>query len=526
MRKRSPALLGALLTFVVPACTGDDDSSAGTMDPPDAAHGGAAGTDGSGRADAGGSGRDGGEGEGARDGGLDAGGDGAAPDGGERDTGTPTSTSIEPLVASGSRLTVQMGESGVTFRWFLDTMYDDMPCEFRKLGDTYYCLPALGTASGRYADEDCTEPVAFVDDDPCSDAIAPGQVVQLRGTEACAEAVPVRVGETMIAGPVYSDQSGDCLEVEPEVGTEGAWYPLEPLEASDFVSATEELVDAGDVLVRRLVASDGASLNVEVLTPGGDACVHVRDRCVPGAVAYASDGLHADSDCMGEAPVANATYRCEDEFDYVLRFDQDRECGDPLYEVYEAADHIEEAYRSSGGACDRAEGTFVVAGAPVSDDALLPLRTELVGTGRIRAYATANADGEPLLPASSNPYDTELEANCLPYAFADGKLRCITGSIGNLVNVFTDDECQDAMGVVVAPNECATGEEAKHYLYTESAGACGAKLIERLFEPVPYDGQLYTLDDSAQCMPTTAAPGSEFVAAGDEVSLDRFATLE
>lgn len=316
MRNGCRAYLGWILGLIASACTGGDDGPSGTKETPDAAQRDAGKTDASASAGTGGSGGDGRRD--ARDGGRvanDAGADGGALDASGRDAGTLPPATLEPLVVGGSRLTVQLREDGVAFRWFLDTAHDEMPCEFRKVGETFYCMPLLGAPEGRYADADCTEPVAFVEADPCAGGVVPGQVVQLWGTEACAVNVPVRVGETTVEGPIYSDTSGDCVELEASEDAEGAWHTLEELEPSEFVSAAEQLVEAGDLVVRRLVAADGSALNLEVLTPDGETCVHVRGRCVPGAVAYATGGLHADSDCTDATRVANATYRCEEQFD-------------------------------------------------------------------------------------------------------------------------------------------------------------------------------------------------------------------
>lgn len=525
MHGRWTRLGWTLALFSLADCSGNDDGVVTTGGAPDAASHVDGGLD-AGSAGSGGSDRDAGRDgapPGAADGGSDAAADGGGGDAGGPDASQEPVKTVEPLVFAGTRLGLRWREDGVGLRGFVDKQHEDTPCEFREIGGTYLCWPIRGTAKSLYADGSCSQSVILVDDGECSDDPAPGELVRLLGSDLCEPPELVRISDETI-GLLYSNESGDCVEAAPD-NTQGLWHPLEPVETSELVSATEEVIEAGALHVRRLVATDGTTLNFDVLTPDGDRCELLAERCVPGVVAYAAQGLRADSTCSDQAMVANVGFRCEEDYDYVLAYDSEAACGESFYDVYAAASRTDEAYRPVGSECTAMPGKYVVAGARVEDDALPELRQVLLGTGRIREFATANADGVALLPANSNPYDTELEATCSPHRFTDGETRCVTGILGNFIDLFSNDACTTALGVRVSA-ECATGEEARHYLYSEAPDACGVSLIAKLFEAVPYDGPFFRREEgSGQCVPTEAAPGSEFVAAGDEVPLARFATF-
>jgi len=232
-----------------------------------------------------------------------------------------------PVAQGGERLEAWgylLGEASV-FRAFRDTKLG-VECSFAPTESApgperlYRCAPETGV-DVIYLDAKCSQPMFWRG----YGTTPPGGLVsaQLTSGKATWSAVPgtppaprqaFRFGERTVEHGAYDevfarDEDGSCRPGASEPGHVNAGIgDLIPVDASQFVSAKGRrlaLADGGEV--ERLLAEDGAQMNLGVINDDGAFCeVQTFGRCVTPPVlgpVHSSADPDANSDCSNPAAV-------------------------------------------------------------------------------------------------------------------------------------------------------------------------------------------------------------------------------
>ena len=257
---------------------------------------------------------------GTRDTGSGAGGTDTAPDPG-------VGTMALDYVRSGTRV-VALGYSSNEARVFR-TFHDQelgFDCNFvpDAAGQRQRCVPNQQVQL-IYTDTDCKQPAGWVERWGDEEVAATGELVSVRPegwSSGCPGEEPQHLpvyrvaeklsdqtfGESPLA--VYELREGQCLPAQPPPKVVPAAYRLTPLPESELAGGQRVSVKVSDGLrLTRLIADDGAELNLGVTGADNTPCALLRDgECVPEPVAQLhplNDDGHAynalNDDCSAPA---------------------------------------------------------------------------------------------------------------------------------------------------------------------------------------------------------------------------------
>jgi len=249
------------------------------------------------------------------------------------------------FVRGGSRL-VKMGYSLNEARVF-HTFHDQQlgfDCEFVSAseGDEERCVPRR-LVTVVYTDADCSEPAGWFTQ--LGDA-EPGEAVSSAprspGTNCPGQPPPhrdayrrgERLTEETIGSPrsqLFERSESGCRSAQPPGKVTPATYRLTPIDERELVRAERVSLDVGGGLrLTRLIADDGAALNLTMTSRDGIPCEVQRDgECVPEPIArpaVENSGKFStalDADCS--SPAFEAPYWAN--------------CGDPKYGVEDDGEH-------------------------------------------------------------------------------------------------------------------------------------------------------------------------------------------
>lgn len=189
------------------------------------------------------------------------------------------------------------------FRTFHDSQLD-FDCEFVSAADgtEQICVPR-SRVTVVYTDPDCREPAGWLersDGSSTGDAVSsgPGAPVTSCPGETPAHRDAYRIGELLAEERVpgelglrlFERSQGGCHTATPPGKVAPPTYRLTPLSESDLARGKRVSLDLGAGLrLARLVADDGAELNLGVTGSDGTACELQRDgECVPEPIARPS----------------------------------------------------------------------------------------------------------------------------------------------------------------------------------------------------------------------------------------------
>jgi hypothetical protein len=352
----------------------------------------------------------------------------------ESTTGEPVTVPAEGPYGAGTRLlpVVERTDDGVTqlVHWFDAELGID--CEFvRDSIGTTRCLPmeVSGVFVG-FAASDCTEPVVGV----LACASVPTHVRGfVPGAAECSEGA--RQQGYLRGAPVGSgavgglSRDGTCSSTDTVVER----YELTPIDDEDFVAATVVTEHRGSVMVRALVADDGAFVRHGLVDPRtGTAC---------RAAATVVDDQAVVACSMPSVPIygfADATCTTS-----LAAYPDDGTCEPSAIKVLAGVEEwllLDEAWTGprfdTGGesACEEMPTPLFdpyshhTIGEPIpAIDSPSFARVIADDPGRLRRTALAG-DGETLvLPGirgEARWYDTLLDQECAPAPDDGGELRC------------------------------------------------------------------------------------------------------
>ena len=392
------------------------------------------------------------------------------------------------VAGSGTRLrpVVLQADDAMSFLTWHDTALG-VDCEFVVTANGLRCLPSSTIVSGD--GPSCQEPVAPVfDSDPL------GQIVVDYESGNCA----VRYRAWRV--------TGDRREPNPACyGGDGfppvAIRSLTPISDEEFVAGqlvTDEAATLGEV---RLEAEDGAWRLIGAAH--GDAPCDLRE--------YDGQSVCLDvRGMMGVCGSSTAVIAC-DPIAQAIRYD---ECSGEIIAV-----HAVGTPTNAAPMCGEwwAEALLFSAG-DVIEPAALPIADDaLLGSGRIRVRAIADAEGAIRWPQhhlGGGPwdtlFDTRLGVSCHAYATTDGPITCMPSlGIGYPQGVFSDPSCTipayEGTWSLDGPEAC---EGASYRQMDPIIGMVWTAEQERQYHGVElHEGPLYRREDYDACNETSMPLG-------------------
>ena len=365
----------------------------------------------------------------------------------------PAPAALDPArvapAASGARLAAVWVEgaeatvaTGRVFAGFQDRQLG-VRCWFARTSDgSQRCLPARSTAAAlRFQDPACARPVQVL----AASACEPPAYLTVRTGQGCpgAEVFYRRTAPVSAAELYARDAAGACSRLPPPAATDGV-HALEEVPLASFVAATAAPPAAGRLIAERLTAEDGAT------SPGawrdsqlGHACAFQiaadgQLRCLPADLPVVQAGLFADNQCRQPAalgPPGGCT-RAEQ----VLRL-VNSQC-EPRFAVATGGDRVT-PHQPTGGRCQPISGAVPPAfpqGPEVPAASFAGgLTTGVLATaGRLRPLVRVAGDAAA---AEAGFFDDQRKLACSPLVAADGVLRCLPRSEGE-VSLFGDPDCR------------------------------------------------------------------------------------
>jgi hypothetical protein len=203
------------------------------------------------------------------------------------------------FVRSGSRI-VAMGYSAgsaKTFRTFYDKQ-GGFDCDFvaASSGEDMRCVPSVNV-SVIYQDPECTRPAAWIssyDGLVTNDAVSGGPTRANCPGDVAPHRESYRIGKQLSeealrgTGPVVFEKSSTgCGPAYIPGKVAPSTFELIPLDEAELARGIRSSVKVSERLrVSRLLAEDGAELNLGVTTVGGASCAFQGDdECVPELLA-------------------------------------------------------------------------------------------------------------------------------------------------------------------------------------------------------------------------------------------------
>jgi hypothetical protein len=367
--------------------------------------------------------------------------------------------------ASGKRLAVMAYESdgAVAVSHILDEALGT-ECEFKT--DERGVARCFPTTQARvvYLDETCQSPAIYllhgaerdwvVERDAQPQISCPGELPSAGAL--------FRVGERVYDNSlgsnitIYESQAGQCRPTWPEAKDDPPVHRLAPHAADELVAGTIVGSTATDgYRVTRMVAEDGAVLNLGVRLDDGTPCALQRDGvCVPQPFATISSWLALDSSC-GEPALASASLSACGAPRYGLLSPEGKPTRlaelTPARAVFSMTpvlppppDAHELEYTCE--ASSSTEFAFALLAEVAVPRPVAKYR--MLGDGALQAPAfqlTADA-ASYLLPATtsgSGPGFTDGGEPCAVSSMADGTLRCLRGNDEVLeTGYFVDGYCR------------------------------------------------------------------------------------
>lgn len=338
----------------------------------------------------------------------------AADDGGSGNTDVGTDTDVgdtdtdgiddwsellEPVPGSRLRPVARVGEDGTRahVRW-QDTMLDT-ECEFRQAGDgALRCLPIASTSEPwRYADADCTQPVAAPFDlDP--DAT----VTFVR--EGCFDEVYWDIGDE-VTTEIYYNANGPCEVFSNDPG----FRRLTPFPVHGFVAATVLPADGESRIVPLVLEADDGARQIygawdrmqgQEVAPGVDASGALRwfGRWEPRV----STIYYADPSCIGRVALRECVPNTAQPV--TAHESEVGPCG-TISGRHRLTGEIGAIYqRNDDGTCE--PSGFIGfnrvwrVGDPIEDDTFAQAPTVSSAGPRLRHDFYANPEGDPVLPSA------------------------------------------------------------------------------------------------------------------------------
>jgi hypothetical protein len=365
----------------------------------------------------------------------------------------PVPPALDPArlvpTASGSRLAALWVEgsnpavaAGRVFDGFFDRQLG-VRCRFARMADgSHRCLPTRSTAGAvRFLDPACSRPAQVQPANACE---PPAYLAVRTGTGCPGAEVLYRRAAPVASTELYGrDAAGACSPLPPPAATDAA-HALEEVPLTSFVAATPAPWAGGRLVAERLTAEDGA------VSPGGwrdaslghpcafQVAADGELRCLPADLPAVQAGLFADSQCRQPAALGppSTCMRAEQ----VLRPVGSR-C-ETRFAVMTGGDRLV-PHQSTGGRCLPIPGAAppvypVGPEVPPASFAGGLTTGALATAGRLRPLVRLAGDAAA---GESGFFDEERKVSCAPQLAADGVLRCLPRSEGEL-SLFADPDCR------------------------------------------------------------------------------------
>ncbi len=442
----------------------------------------------------------------------------------------PAPAAIDPArvvpAASGARLAALWLEGaepaaagGRVFAGFHDRQLG-VRCWFARAADgSQRCLPLRSFAAAvLYQDAACTRPVQVRPASACE----PPAYLGVRSGQGCPGAeVLYRAGAPVAEAELFGrDAAGGCARLPAPSATDQV-LALEEAPPAAFVAAVPAPAPAvgGRLVPARLIAEDGAASPAgwrDTQLGHGCALLTAADgelRCLPAELPVVQAGLFADDRCRVPAAVGLASTCARAE--QVLRAMTAR-C-ETRFAVAAGGDRAV-AHQQMGGRCGPVAGdppaTFPLGMEVPAATFAGGLTTGALGSaGRLRPLV--RLAGDAAAPEDAF-HDGERQVTCLPGVAADGLLRCLPRSEGEIA-MFSDPDCRAP--VVSGRLTCAPPT----VLALAMPGTCPAR--SRLHRVgAPYFGGVYERQAS-RCL-ARAFPSQALFHLGPEIPPTTFAALK
>jgi hypothetical protein len=460
---------------------------------------------------------------------------------GNADTSTgdapPTVVPGEGPYGAGTRLkpVVERTAEGVTqlLHWYDRELGID--CEFvRDSVGTPRCLPldVEGVTVG-FTAQDCAEPALGAQ--ACADV--PTRVRgQVPGAADCNEGA--RHQAYLRGAPIGSGDMGafSAFQGECRGGLHPERYALTPIADEEFVAATVVEEPRGSVLVRALVADDGAFLRERLVDP------RTGTVCLLGASSVQGDDAWV---CHLPSTMARgfADEACSNS---LVAIPDDGTCEQPTLQAFAGA----ETWRAVGEAWEGPMFSTAYGGVcepltPLSFDTYsyhrlgeeIPpiesprfVRATADDPGRLRRRGVMGDDEFLVLPGivgdDSRWFDALLEQGCQAAPDDEGTLRCFPLPFASPYSLakWGDPACSETPLL-----DAVTSETTFSRITRMDYGDCGAVAVESLQNVVgPWDGPVYgpSDDGSEPCVLQEVEEYDRFFQLGNHVQLDDAPVLE